>query len=49
MQGLLGEDLERRIQDRLEDLKMVDRLEQVRLDRAALKDGHFDDAPARSE
>jgi serine/threonine protein kinase/Flp pilus assembly protein TadD len=44
--GLLGDGLRRRVQERLEDLKMVDRLEQIRLQTAAVKDGHFDAAQA---
>jgi tetratricopeptide (TPR) repeat protein len=46
--NLLGAELRQRVQERLEDLKMLDRLEQIRLDRAAMKDGHFDDAQSDS-
>ncbi len=43
--GLLGEGVRRRVQERLEDLKMVDRLEQIRLQKtAAVKEDHFDAA-----
>ncbi len=44
--GLLGEGLRQRVQERLKDLKMVDKLEQIRLNEAVVKDGHFDRAQA---
>jgi tetratricopeptide (TPR) repeat protein len=45
--GLVGEGLRRRVEERLTDLKMVDRLEQIRLQKAAAKKGGvFDYAQA---
>jgi tetratricopeptide (TPR) repeat protein len=44
--GLVSEGLRRRVQERVADLEMVDRLEQIRLQRAAVKEGHFDTAQA---
>jgi tetratricopeptide (TPR) repeat protein len=42
--GPLDEGLERRVQEVLEDLTMVDRLEQIRLQKASGNDGGFDGA-----
>jgi serine/threonine protein kinase/Flp pilus assembly protein TadD len=44
--GLLDAGLRRRVQERLDDLKMVKRLEEIRLQKAPAKEVHFDTAQA---
>jgi tetratricopeptide (TPR) repeat protein len=44
--GLLGDSLRQRVQERLKDLNMVARLEDIRLEQTAVNDGHFDQARA---
>jgi serine/threonine protein kinase/Flp pilus assembly protein TadD len=43
---LAGEDLRQRVRDRLADLELLDRLENVRLEMTAVQDGHFDNGRA---